>query len=216
MALTAVGVSATAAFADAAGPSATITATSVTNDDGTVTVTVSGSWQWGSEQCPVTDRYALGWAIDWSDSSTPYTLSHNGVTFQTGNAYDGYTRAFCNGIPDGRPAGGTWSASHTYSSTSEVPKEDCVNFYDVHTGPPTEQNPDDSNWAPAPDPNSPYKNTYDTDNTISDGQYSSSANCTDIVLTSARVTGPTGATGAAGATGATGARGATGATGSQG
>ena len=133
------------ASANAPNPSGAVTGSSVQNRDGTVTVSVSGPWSWdelpstaadgdakSSPQLKCADRYAIGWAVDWSDASTPYVIDHNGVVFHVGRHYDGQDTNLCaQTAPDGAPEG-TWSASHTYADAAAVPAVLCVNVYDMH------------------------------------------------------------------------------------
>ncbi|HET6810070.1 MAG TPA: hypothetical protein VFH50_03580 [Acidimicrobiales bacterium] len=133
------------ASANAPNPSGAVTGSSVQNRDGSVTVSVSGPWSWdelpsttadgdakSSPQLKCADRYAIGWAVDWSDASTPYVIEHNGVVFHVGRNYDGQDTNLCaDTAPDGAPEG-TWSASHTYTDAAAVPAVLCVNVYDMH------------------------------------------------------------------------------------
>jgi hypothetical protein len=133
------------ASANAPNPSGAVNGSSVQNPGGTVTVSVSGPWSWdelpstaadgdakSSPQLKCADRYAIGWAVDWSDASTPYVIDHNGVVFHVGRNYDGQDTNLCDDTtPDGAPQG-TWSASHTYANAAAVPAVLCVNVYDMH------------------------------------------------------------------------------------
>ena len=133
------------ASANAPNPSGAVTGSSVQNPGGTVTVSVSGPWSWdqlpataadgdakSSPQLQCADRYSIGWAVDWSDASTPYVIDHNGVVFHVGRNYDGQDTNLCaHTASDGAPEG-TWSASHTYADAAAVPAVLCVNVYDMH------------------------------------------------------------------------------------
>lgn len=133
------------ASANAPNPSGAVAGSSVQHPDGTVTVNVSGPWSWdqlpstpangdakSSPQLSCTDRYAIGWAVDWSDATTPYVIEHNGVVFHVGRNYAGTDTNLCSDTAsDGAPQG-TWSASHTYATARAVPAVLCVNVYDMH------------------------------------------------------------------------------------
>ena len=140
------------AFANAPNPASATQATTTTNSNGTVLVKISGTWDWGdvttqpdektSPQQDCTQRYGVGWAVDWQDPTVApwnnadtlkqFTITKNGASFAAGANYDGFQVGICQQKDaDGFPTG-PWSAQHTYANASSVPKTLCVNFYDPH------------------------------------------------------------------------------------
>lgn len=170
---------AASAFANAANPlptatgSATIVGGHVTQnadgtwhvDSGTVNVQVAGTWDWGtlglppggkvSVQSDCSNRYGVGWAVDWSGLSNSPTASLPGsfgalqISSKQGG---GYFHIFNNDMvasgdvyvftdpcqqmdANGTGPTGPWSATHTYSSGQNIPQQLCVNVYDMHGDP---------------------------------------------------------------------------------
>ncbi|HEX4520065.1 MAG TPA: hypothetical protein VH063_10850 [Gaiellaceae bacterium] len=78
------------AFADAANPVGATTGTETLNADGTVTVAIGGTWTWSDQKC--TNRFGIGWAVDWwgnSPSAAPsptFSLTNATVVVPTGPA----------------------------------------------------------------------------------------------------------------------------------
>jgi hypothetical protein len=69
------------ASADAGNPSSTTQGTEVFNSDGTVTVNLSGTWNWPTQSC--TQRYGIGWAVDWWGTGTNQAAPSFAVTNAT-------------------------------------------------------------------------------------------------------------------------------------
>ena len=132
-------------------------------DSGTVNVSVGGTWNWGalsgsSAQSSCTSRFGVGWAVDWAgisnsaSSSNPASLGSLTIGKKVGGGkffhifesdmiaegnYYGFTGP-CTpqelALEPGHPSG-PWDASHTYSAGQTIPKELCVNMYDLHGSP---------------------------------------------------------------------------------
>jgi hypothetical protein len=85
-------------FADSADPVLPISQGTVThNNDGSNTVTMRGQWQWTTHASDCnTNRYAVGWAVDWHDPSAPGNLitgkdaSNQAITAHVGTPTDNY------------------------------------------------------------------------------------------------------------------------------
>lgn len=151
------------ATADAADPvnASTVGSVSVDPTSGAVTVTMNGAWQWTTHSTDCnTDRYAVGWAVAWNDSSSQGNLigNVNGLHAYVGTPTDNtvhYVHLSTDGGPNGDPVGttrcgvygqhgvdshghaidyntGDWGPiSHTYpAGTTSV--QACVVTYDVH------------------------------------------------------------------------------------
>ena len=139
-----------AARADSPDPKLPFTGSSVVNADGSVTLTVQGDWAWTTHHSDCnSNRYAVGWAVDWNDSSQPGNVvgqaNGNGPVVDVGTAAANALNPADNAVhyaPSAPRCGtydpvagynsGTWGPlSHTYPKgvPTIVP---CVVTYDVH------------------------------------------------------------------------------------
>ena len=161
----------------------------VNGNSGAVKVIVTGDWDWTTQNCKeantvwttnVDGHWAIGFAGSWNDSTTPNTLTGtdtnaNPVVLHVGNSMDESIAEWCANATAADPHGtGTFRIEHEYSSLAafqaDLPNgQVCVNAYDIHS-------PDSSSsdWNPG-------KNT---DNTLKNGQYDSSAMCSMATQTS--------------------------------
>src|SRR4051812_24269816 len=147
----AVGI-AGAAWADAPPPPPTTAVGTISfNAAGEPVLTVQGDWQWpthGNKDCN-SDRYAMGYAIDWHDPAAPGNLvaTLNGVPIKVGTPTDNDVHTTVDPISGGLcghlgpapyPVGHWGPISHTYAkgTTSFTA---CAVTYDVHN--PGELNP---------------------------------------------------------------------------
>ncbi len=144
-----VMASAGLAAADAPQPS-TITGNVVDNGNGTFTLTVQGTWEWPTHHSDCnTDRWGMGWAVDWNDPSDPGHAVKGGPTTgrpAVGDSSDDAVHFFAN-----PPRCGTYSSasgfnsgdwgpiSHTYNADPSG-LQVCVVTYDLH-GKPTDSAP---------------------------------------------------------------------------
>ncbi len=151
----------TKVFADAADPiPAATTGSFVVNHNGTITATVQGGWQWTTHHTDCnTNRYAVGYAVDWHDTTQPGNLVQNGsITAHVGTPTDNhvhYIHLLTDANPTGDPTGptrcgtyaqhgvdshghpifyntGNWGPiSHTYPADTKTILA-CVVTYDMH------------------------------------------------------------------------------------
>lgn len=150
--LVALGAAASTAGADTPDPILPSNVTLVVNADGTRTLTVSGTWQWTTHRTDCnTDRYAVGWAVDWNDPDQPGNLVGKlkktpidvGAAWATArNPADNAVHYYPGPLPPrcgvfGLHGGssyntGSWGPiSHTYAAgTSDI--KVCVVMYDIH------------------------------------------------------------------------------------
>jgi uncharacterized repeat protein (TIGR01451 family) len=130
-----------------------IAASAVLNADNSTTVTLTGNWYWPTHRSDCnTNRYAVGWAIDWNDPVQPGNpigqVNGQGPVIDVGTAaanqynpadnnthfYNGPNPPRC-GVYD--PAvgynRGTWGPiSHTYAPNTLPSSPPCVVTYDIH------------------------------------------------------------------------------------
>lgn len=155
--LTTLAAGATTALADTPDP--IIEATKIelqVNNDYTITATVSGKWQWTTHRKDCnTDRFGVGWAVDWHDPSQPgnYVGTVNNVPVHVGAQFGNSRNPADNEVdfyPGPNPARcgvyarhgassyntGDWGpVSHTYKDFDDLAKASvCVVMYDLHNG----------------------------------------------------------------------------------
>jgi hypothetical protein len=138
--------------ADTPDPVIPLTAHAVVNADGTQTIWVQGTWQWTTHHTDCnTDRYAVGWAVDWNDPDQPGNVvgTVDGTTVDVGTAqanglnpadnavhhYPGPSPARCGTYgPHGTTSynTGSWGPlAHTYAAdVTDI--QVCVVMYDIH------------------------------------------------------------------------------------
>jgi hypothetical protein len=147
-----MGVRAVGSAADTPDPIVPLNASVVVNPDGSKTVSVDGSWQWTTHRTDCnTDRFAVGWAVDWNDPAQPGNVvgTVNNVTVDVGAAaanaynpadnavhyYPGPVPARCGVFgPHGATSynTGNWGpVVHTYGADA-TDIEVCVVMYDIH------------------------------------------------------------------------------------
>src|SRR5205085_11241309 len=118
---------AVAAFASSGSPTGSVSAT--TNG---LTASLSGTWSWSDLKSPcgpgTGPNRAVGWAVQWGDSSTGNSVLSKGSSpktyFHVGTGSDNTVRRStlngglgdCGTAAVGQPASGTWGPiSHTYA-----------------------------------------------------------------------------------------------------
>jgi uncharacterized repeat protein (TIGR01451 family) len=149
----AVLATAVSAGADAADVSTT-SGSAVVNPDGSITVTVQGTWAWSTHNTDCnTDRYGVGWAVDWHDANAPgnFLATLNSQDVNVGVLADGTYNSADNLVhflaspprcgtfntPPGYNTG-TWGPiSHTYApGTDPATISPCAVTYDGHLADP--------------------------------------------------------------------------------
>jgi|SRR5581483_9117304 len=111
-------------------------------------------------------------------------------------AYDGqeiFTTAFCNGQTDPNNPSGTFRATATYPSASDIPAELCVNMFDVH-----------GKQGTASTSASDYNASQDSDNSVKTNDPAYSQVPGTMCAATSTTSTPTGALGAIGLAGVTG------------
>lgn len=150
------------ALANAANPNPNTTATAKVNANGTVTVNMSGTWSWPGQNCAgrYGEGWAVDW-WGVSTSPTPannFSLTNatevtapgttttgtitsvgsipiqGGTYFHVPQYYAGEVVNSSSTCTDTSTGGstGSWSATATYPSKSDLPPMLCVNMYDEH------------------------------------------------------------------------------------
>ena len=116
--------------------------------------------------------------------------------FHVDTAYDGqeiFTSAFCGSQADPKNPTGTYTATATYPSVSDIPAEICVNMYDVHgsQGKPSGSSDD-------------YNASKDGDNTVKNNNPAYDQTPGTMCASTTTTNTPVGALGAVGLAGLTG------------
>jgi uncharacterized repeat protein (TIGR01451 family) len=124
LALMAVSIPASSAFANAPNPLNTTTGTATVNSNGSVTIDLKGTWEWpvnGAQSCQ--GRYGEGWSVDWWGSSTSPTPNPNftltNATQITDSAQDSSTGTEARGVLSA-VGGIEYAPTGTYFHVSDV------------------------------------------------------------------------------------------------
>lgn len=164
------GIRAVGSAADTPDPLIPLTASVTVNPDGSQTVSVEGGWRWTTHETDCnTDRFAVGWAVDWNDPDQPGNVvgTVDGVTVDVGaaaangyNAADKAVHHYLGPLPPRcgtfGPHGatsyntGTWGpVVHTYGPGATDIRV-CVVMYDIHNAGGAKGGPKHGHHGPGP------------------------------------------------------------------